>query len=147
VQEETTTQLIATDLMRYAGRVTDEPRDHGALTRLYDDRNTTEVALAGAFGEEEPDWWIQLGSTDWMLLAFGETAVVVRSPEQGGLEVERIGSLAGGVYTESWAGERGTLSFTHERLPASVTIPVGRYANERDARASLQRWAQQPLRS
>ena len=120
--------------MRYAGRITGEPRDRREQTGLYDDLHATEAAVVAAFGDEEPTWWLRLGNTDSMLLAFGDVAVVARSPERGILELERIGSLAGGRYTERWESESGTLSFTHDRLPEPVDIPVSNYANERDAR-------------
>jgi hypothetical protein len=136
-------QTIAEDLMRYSGRVR-EQRDHGEVTQLMDDRRGTQMAVAGALNGDEPDWWLQIGESDSMLLAFADVAAVARSPEAGVVEFELIGSLAGGSYSEQWRDENGTLMFTHERLPGSVTIRIGRYPVEPSTRATLRRWAKLP---
>ena len=137
----TDTERIAGDLMHCAGRAgrTADAPEHDQ--REHDDRVSTTAAVVRVVDAEgEPDWWLRIGETDSLLLAFGESAMVARSPERGVVEVQYLGKLAGGRYRERWDHEgEFTMTFEHDLLFEAVTTHVrgGTY----QYRETFKRWA------
>ena len=132
---------IARELVDYAGRIDSNADSREQYSRQHDDWQATAETVAAVMGDAEPDWRLRLGESDKLLLAFGDFAAVAHSPEPGTLEVDYLGTLAGGEYQERRnEHDDWLITFKHPRLEAPVTIS-GRAGGVAPQRETFRRWA------